>query len=96
MGEKTGKKKWSTSKIVLLVVFILCIEIVIFCEVMMNKYGDLSAMYALIGVPATLIPTVCAYMIKSKAENTQGGITYDMAMLERQQQFMMNNDEPVG
>lgn len=92
------KKKWSTSKIVLLVVFILCIEIVVFCEVMMSKYGDLSAMYALIGVPATLIPIVCGYMIKSKAENTQGGITYDMAMLDRQQEFMMgnNDDEPVG
>ena len=93
------KKKWSTSKIVLLVVFILCIEIVIFSEVMMNKFGDLSAMYALIGVPATLVPTLVSYYHKSAKENSQGGITYDMAMLERQQEFMMNNDnddEPVG
>lgn len=92
------KKKWSTSKIVLLVVFILCIEIVIFCEVMMNKYGDLSAMYALIGVPVSLVPICLGYFNKSKAQNTVGGITYDMAMLDRTQEMnnVVNDDEPVG
>lgn len=93
------KKKWSTSKIVLLVVFILCIEIVIFSEVMMNKFGDLSAMYALIGVPVSLVPICLGYFKKSSIENSVNGITYDMAMLDRQQEFMMNNGndyEPVG
>ena len=51
----------------------------------MNKYGDLSAMYALIGVPVSLVPICLGYFNKSKAQNTVGGITYDMAMLDRQQ-----------
>ena len=92
------KKKWSTSKIVLLVVFIMCIEILIFAEIMMNKYGDLSAMYALIGVPVSLVPIVLGYYHKSARENSQGGITYDMAMLDRTQELnnAVNYDEPVG
>jgi len=92
------KKKISTSKLVLLVVFIICIEIIIFAEIMMNKYGDLSAMYALIGVPVSLVPIVLGYFNKSKAQNTVGGITYDMAMLDRTQELnsAVDDDEPVG
>ena len=92
------KKKWSTSKIVLLVVFIMCIEILIFAEIMMNKYGDLSAMYALIGVPVSLVPIVLGYFKKSRIENSASGITYEMAMLEKQQELnnVVNDDEPVG
>lgn len=81
------KKKWSTSKIVLLVVFIICIEILIFAEIMMNKYGDLSAMYALIGVPTTLVPIIISYYHKSAKENSQFGITYEMAMLEKKHEL---------
>lgn len=73
----------STSKIVLMAVFLLCIEIVLYCEYAMIVLGDASAMYVLIGVPTTLVPTVLAYYKKSQKENTLGGITYDMAMLER-------------
>ena len=92
------KKKWSTSKIVLLVVFIMCIEILIFAEIMMNKYGDLSAMYALIGVPVSLVPIIISYYHKAGKENQIGGITYDMAMLDRTQEMnnVVNDDEPVG
>lgn len=72
----------STSKLVLMAVFLLCIEIVLYCEYAMIILGDASAMYVLIGVPTTLVPTVIAYYIKSQKENTAGGITYDMAMLE--------------
>lgn len=59
---------------------------------MINKYGDLSAMYALIGIPATIIPIVLGYYSKSKAENTAGGITYDMAMMEMSQRQQDDND----
>ena len=61
----------------------------------MDKYGDMSAMYALISVPVTLVPIVLGYLIKSKAENTQHGITYEIAMLEKQQELQQNmNDAP--
>ena len=73
----------STSKLVLLIVFLLCIEIVGFCQYAMIALGDASAMYVMIGVPTTLVPVVLAYYWKSKAENSKDGITYDMAMLDK-------------
>lgn len=75
----------STSKLILLVAFLLCLEIIIFCEYVMVKTGDLSALYSMIGVSSALIPLCLGYYFKSKAENTAGGITYDMAMLEANQ-----------
>lgn len=75
----------TTSKIVLLVVFLLCIEIICFSEYAMIVLGDASAMYALIGVPTTLVPTLLAYFGKSKSENTSGGIVYEKAMRELEQ-----------
>ena len=89
---KETKNKLTTSKLALLAVFLLSIQIIIFCEIMINKYGDLSAMYALIGIPATIIPIVLGYYSKSKAENTAGGITYDMAMMEMSQRQQDDND----
>lgn len=70
----------STSKLVLLVVFIMCVEILAFSQYAMIVTGDTSAMYTLIGVPVTLVPTVISYYWKSKAENTIGGITFETAM----------------
>jgi len=65
--------------------FFFIISIIIFCEYMMVKTGDLSSLYAMIGVASALIPLCLGYYFKSKAENTAGGITYDMAMLEANQ-----------
>lgn len=76
----------STSKLILLGAILLCLQIVIFCEYVMIALGDTSAMYVLIGIPATLIPVIWSYYSKAKAENTQGGITYDMAMIQMNQQ----------
>lgn len=90
------KKKFkmpSTSKIVLWAVILLNIEIILFVEHAMIKWGDFSAAYALIGIPATLIPTVWGYYSKSKAENTVGGIVYDMAMKSDTE---TTDNEPVG
>ena len=83
--SRTKFKLPSTSKLILLVAFLLCLEIIIFCEYMMVKTGDLSSLYAMIGVASALIPLCLGYYFKSKAENTAGGITYDMAMLEANQ-----------
>ena len=72
----------STSKLVVLGMFLLVLEIIIFAEVAMMRFGDFSAMYVLIGIPATMIPTIMAYFSKSKSENTAGGIVYETAMAE--------------
>lgn len=74
----------STSKLILLGVILICLQIIIFCEYVIIKTEDTSAMYALIGIPATLIPVVWAYYSKSKAENTAGGIVFETAMREQE------------
>ena len=81
-----------TSKLVLLVVFALSIQIIAFVEFVMLKYGDFSAAYALIGIPVTIVPTILGYYHKSKAENTQGGIIYEKAMMSAEDE----DDESVG
>lgn len=70
----------ATSKIVLFSMIILCVEIVAFAEYAMLAMENMSAMYALIGIPVALTPTIWGYYSKSKAENTKGGITYETAM----------------
>lgn len=81
----------STSKLILLGVILICLQIVIFCEYVIIKTEDTSAMYALIGIPATLIPIIWAYYSKSKAENTAGGIIFETAM--REQEIDTENSE---
>lgn len=83
--KEKGKKKFklpSTSKLILLGVILLCVQIVFFCEYAMLTLYDASSMYVLIGIPAALAPIIWGYYSKSKAENTQGGIVYDSAMEE--------------
>lgn len=86
----------STSKLVLLVVFLMCIEILFFCEFAMIVLGDAEAMYALIGIPAALVPVCLGYFSKSKHENTNGGIIYETAMEKLRQNKPDDNEEAVG
>ena len=84
--RKTKKKKLTTSKLALLIMFFIVFEIVIFTELLMYKTQDLSALYVLIGIPATMILPLWRYYAKSQVQNAQGGITYAMAMKESQSQ----------
>ena len=90
---KIKRKFPSTSKVVLFAVFLLCVEIILFSEYAMITLADTSAMYVLIGVPTTLVPTIISYYHKSRIENTKGGIVYDIAMSEKEQQDI-GCDEP--
>lgn len=98
--KKKHKSKFklpSTSKLVLLVVFLICIEILIFSQYAMVKTGDISALYTLIGVPVTLVPICIAYMWKSKSENTANGIVYETAMAQLNQvSWNFGVDEPIN
>lgn len=85
--------KPSTSKIVLFIVFSICIQILCFSEYMAITTGDTSYMYALIGVPCALIPTILGYFNKSKCENQRGGIVYDMAMSQQTGYSSISDDE---
>ena len=80
---------------ILVAVLLLNLQIIHFVEKAIMTYGDLSALYALIAIPATLVPTVWAYYAKARAENCTGGITYDSAMEQLRQQNSSDN-EAVG
>ena len=86
----------STSKLILLAVILINVQIIWFVEKAMMQWGDFSAVYALIGIPATLIPIVWGYYSKSKAENTEGGIRYMSVMEEMRRNSVYSScDEDV-
>ena len=70
----------STSKIVLFVSQVICLQIIFFCERLMVELKDTSALYVLLGIPAAMAPIIWAYFSKAKAENTKNGIVYETAM----------------
>lgn len=80
----------STSKIVLFVSLVICLQIVFFCERLMVELKDTSALYVLLGIPAAMAPIIWAYFSKSKAENTKNGIVYETAMRNQ----AASEDEP--
>lgn len=87
----------STSKIVLIVSAILCLEILAFCQYMIVKTGDTNALYAMVGALFTFMPVVIGYFVKSTKQNTVGGITYETAMAQMQQPPVNNTiEEAVG
>lgn len=79
--SSVGKvKKITTSKLILLVVISIVLEIVLFAQYEMNKLGDLTPMYSLIGVVGVLAPVIKHYYLKATQENTKGGVVYDNMM----------------
>lgn len=104
MLRKERMKYWpkfvmpSTSKIVLIVAAILCVEILFFCQYMILKTGDTNALYAMVGTIATLATVVLGYFVKSTRENTAGGLVYESTMAEKHAPIHMENKstEAVG
>ena len=99
--KRFNLKKPNTSKLIVFVVFAICLQILWFSEHMISLTGDTSYMYALIGIPAALIPTILGYYAKASKDNQVGGITYDTAMcnLESQERPVFDHvseDEAVG
>lgn len=80
--KKNNKKKFSTSKLILWATFLMCVEIIVFCQYAIIYLKDASSIYALIGAPVAFIPVVIGYFFKSKAENTSGGLVYESTMAE--------------
>lgn len=87
----------STSKIVLIVSAILCLEILAFCQYMILTTGDTNALYAMVGALFTFMGIVLGYFVKSTKQNTSGGITYETAMAQIQPPSVNStNEEAVG
>lgn len=87
----------STSKIVLIVSALLCLEVLAFCQYMIVVTGDTNALYAMVGSLFTFMAIVLGYFVKSTKENTKSGIVYETAMLQKQMPIESNtNEEAVG
>lgn len=90
----------STSKIVLIVAAILCVEILAFCQYMIVVTGDTNALYAMVGALFSFMAVVLGYFVKATKENTKSGITYETAMAQIQMPIINNtsdaNEEAVG
>lgn len=87
---KRQKEKITTSKVILAAILLLCVEIIIYAEIVMWKLNDLTSLYVLIGIPGALAAVIWGYYSKSKAENSVGGITYEVAMLEEKAKLGMD------
>lgn len=75
----------STSKIMLGVSSILCLETLIFCQYMIITTGDTNALYAMVGALFTFMGIVLGYYVKSTKQNSRDGITFETAMAQLQQ-----------
>lgn len=95
MEEKKNffkKKKLSTSKLLILFLFLNCTAIEIFTAwVTVQSLGlvsitmmapDFSPLITLIGAVVSEVTGFAIYSIKAAKENTKGGIVYDTAMRE--------------
>ena len=83
---KKSFKMPSTSKLVLLVASLTCMEIIFFCQRVIITTGDTSALYTMLGIAASMVTIILGYYSKSKAENTKDGITYETVIAQMQQQ----------
>lgn len=96
MKQKKEKKAFSKSlliqeSILIWIMTISFIGLAFFCII--NQYfGELPWLAAMVGFPWTAygVSQACYYK-KSEKENTQGGIVYDTAMKETN-----NQEEPLG
>lgn len=90
----------ATTKIVLTVFSIICIETVFFCQYMIVKTGDTNALYGLITAIFAFMGGLLGYFVKSTKEKTVGGITYETAMAGINNQLpptqTINTTEAVG
>lgn len=86
---KNKLKLPSTSKLMVVYLFILLNIIVVYSMIAMWKFEDLSYLSVLITDIAAQIVTFITYTIKSTKENTAGGIIFETAM----RQELYNNGD---
>lgn len=76
-------KKPTTDKLIAIYLFIILNVILVYSMISMWNFADLSCLGVLITDIAGQVITYYIYAKKATAQNTKGGITYDMAMLEQ-------------
>ena len=75
-------KKPTTDKLIAIYLFIILNVILVYSMISMWNFADLSCLGVLVTDIAGQVIIYYIYAKKATAQNTKGGITYDMAMLE--------------
>ena len=75
-------KRPTTDKLIAIYLFIILNVILVYSMISMWNFADLSCLGVLVTDIAGQVITYYIYAKKATAQNTKGGITYDMAMLE--------------
>ena len=75
-------KKPTTDKLIAIYLFIILNVILVYSMISMWNFADLSCLGVLVTDIAGQVITYYIYAKKATAQNTKGGITYDMAMFE--------------
>lgn len=81
-NAQSGIKKPSTDKLIATYLFIILNVVLIYAMLAMWHFADLSYLGVLVTDIAGQVITYYIYAKKATAQNTKGGITYDLAMLE--------------
>jgi hypothetical protein len=102
---KTEKNKYkhkiklpSTGKLMAVYLFLILNVILAYAMYMMYHFADLTFLGALITDIAAQVLVFISYNIKSKAENTTGGIVFETAMADLKNKFSsdLNNNNSNG
>lgn len=83
-------KRLSTDKLIAIYLFIILNVILMYSMVVMWHFADLSCLGVLITDIAGQVITYYIYAKKATAQNTKGGITYDIAMMEHESSVTNN------
>lgn len=76
------ERKVNNSKAALWYIMASCTIVQAYSMIAMWHFADLSPLITLIGATVGEAISYCAYAAKSTKENTEGGITFEMAMIE--------------
>lgn len=104
--RKSFRMKPSTTKLIVFFLFLNCTAVEIFTgwatwkslqiSELLGTYADFTPLVTLIGAIVGEVVGLAVYAVKSKAENTEGGVTY----LKAQHELGLNNhtieEESVG
>lgn len=89
----------STTKMIAAYLFIILNIVLFYAMFTMYHFADLSFLGVLITDIAAQILTFVIYAAKSAKENSKSGITYELAMLEKEkelEQYQFNDEDVSG